>query len=131
MSTSEAMADRTIALAASLAERAGAGRVRRLSRLLGGRNNQVYRVETDADVPLVLKRYFSDPRDGRDRLAAEWNFLQRAWREGVRSIPQPLARDADADAALYTFAPGRKLAAAALKFHAVSHRKKYKSHICQ
>lgn len=111
MSTSEALADRTIALAASLSESAGAGHVRALSRLAGGRNNQVYSVETDTGVPLVLKRYFSDPRDGRDRLAAEWNFLRRAWRDGVRAIPQPLAKDTNEDAALYTFVPGRKLAA--------------------
>jgi hypothetical protein len=109
VSTSEALADGTIALAAALADRAGAGRVRALSRLAGGRNNQVYRVETNDGLPLVLKRYFSDPRDARDRLAAEWNFLERAWRDGVRAIPQPLAKDADEDAALYTFVPGRKL----------------------
>ena len=113
MSASEALADRTSALAAALAERAGAGRMRALSRLAGGRNNQVYRVETDGE-PLVLKRYFSDPRDGRDRLAAEWNFLQRAWRDGVRVIPRPLASDADEDAALYSFVPGRTLAACEL-----------------
>jgi hypothetical protein len=111
VSTSEALADRTVALAASLADRAGAGRVRSLSRLAGGRNNQVYRVDTDTGVPLVLKCYFSDPRDARDRLAAEWTFLQRAWRDGVRAIPQPLASDADEDAALYSFVSGRKLAA--------------------
>ena len=114
MSTSEALADATIALAALLADRAGAGRVRALSRLAGGRNNRVYRVETETGVPLLLKRYFSDPRDGRDRLAAEWRFLQRAWRNGIRSIPQPLAMDADEDAALYSFVPGRKLCASEL-----------------
>jgi len=111
VSTSEALADETIALAASLSDRASAGHVCVLSRFAGGRNNQVYRVETDTGVPLVLKRYFSDPRDGRDRLSAEWNFLERAWRDGVRAIPQPLAKDADEDAALYSFVPGRKLAA--------------------
>lgn len=114
MNASEALTDRTLALAASLANRAGAGRVCALSRLAGGRNNQVYRVETDAGRSLLLKRYFSDPRDTRDRLATEWNFLQRAWRDGVRAIPQPLAKDADEDAALYGFVSGRKLAAGEL-----------------
>jgi hypothetical protein len=115
MSTSEALADCTIALAAALAGRAGAGGVHTLSRLAGGRNNQVFRVDTAVGGPLVLKRYFSDPRDSRDRLAAEWNFLQRAWRDGVRSIPQPLAMDVDEDAALYSFVPGRKLGASELE----------------
>jgi hypothetical protein len=116
VSTSEALAtDGLLALAHQLADQAGFGRARALSRLAGGKNNQVYRVDTEGGVPLVLKRYFSDPRDGRDRLSAEWNFLERAWQDGVRAIPQPLARDADAQAALYRFVAGRKLNASALQ----------------
>jgi hypothetical protein len=107
-------ADDVLTLANQLADRAGRGRALTVSRLSGGRNNQVYRVETDAGVPLLLKRYFSDPRDRRNRLSAEWTFLERAWRDGVRAIPQPLARDADAQAALYDFVSGRKLDAAEL-----------------
>ncbi len=110
MSTSEALAaDSPLPLANQLAGQAGFGRARTLSRLAGGKNNQVYRVETDAGVPLVLKRYFSDPRDGRDRLSAEWGFLELAWQDGVRAIPQPLVKDADQQAALYGFVAGRKL----------------------
>jgi hypothetical protein len=116
VSTSEALAaDSQLALANQLTEQAGFGRARTLSRLAGGKNNQVYRVDTDVGLPLVLKRYFSDPRDGRDRLSAEWNFLERAWQDGVRAIPQPLARDNDAQAALYGFVVGRKLSAGELK----------------
>ena len=116
MSTSEALAtDGLLALAHQLTEQSGFGRARTLSRLAGGKNNQVYRVDIEAGTPLVLKRYFSDPRDGRDRLSAEWNFLERAWQDGVRAIPQPLARDADAQAALYRFVAGRKLDASELK----------------
>jgi hypothetical protein len=112
---SERLADDKMTLANGLCGRAGHGRVRLLSRLAGGKNNRVYRIETDAGASLILKRYFSDPRDGRNRLDAEWNFLDRAWRDGVRAIPQPLARDADEDTALYSFVPGRKLAAGELE----------------
>jgi hypothetical protein len=116
VSTSEARAtDGLLVLARQLTEQSGLGRPRTLSRLAGGKNNQVYRLDTEAGVPLVLKRYFSDPRDGRDRLSAEWNFLERAWQDGVRAIPQPRARDASAHAALYGFVPGRKLDASELK----------------
>src|SRR5277367_4115229 len=111
---SEALADDTMRLANGLCARAGRGRARSLSRLAGGKNNQVYCIETDAGVALVLKRYFSDPRDGRDRLLAEWNFLDRAWQDGVRAIPEPLPKDRDEDAALYSFVPGRKLVASEL-----------------
>jgi len=116
VSTSEALAaDGSLALAHQLTDQAGFGRARALSRLAGGKNNQVYRVDTEGGVPLVLKRYFNDPRDGRDRLSAEWNFLERAWQHGVRAIPQPLAKDADAQAALYGFVAGRKLGAGELE----------------
>lgn len=115
MSMPEALADDTMRLANGLCARAGRGRARSLSRLAGGKNNQVYRIETDAGAPLILKRYFSDPRDGRDRLSAEWNFLDRAWQGGVRAIPEPLAKDADEGAALYSFIPGRKLVAGELE----------------
>jgi hypothetical protein len=116
VSTSEArVSDSLLALAHRLTDQAGFGGARELSRLAGGKNNQVYRFDTEAGVPLVLKRYFSDPRDGRDRLSAEWNFLERAWQDGVRSIPQPLAKDTGAHAALYSFVAGRKLDAGELE----------------
>jgi hypothetical protein len=108
-------ADQLLALANRLTDRAGRGRALTVSRLAGGRNNQVYRIDTDAGPPLLLKRYFSDPRDSRDRLSAEWNFLEHAWENGVRAIPQPLAKDADAQAAAYGFVPGGKLEAAELQ----------------
>jgi len=101
-----------LALASRLAERAGRGRARALTRLAGGNNNQVYRIETEAGEALVLKHYFSDPRDPRDRLTAEWDFLQHARARGVHALPEPLAFDADACAGLYGFVPGRKLTGA-------------------
>jgi hypothetical protein len=112
---SDALADGTLlALASRLTDSAGRGHARSLSRLAGGKNNQVYRLDMDAGAPLALKRYFSDPRDGRDRLSTEWNFLDRAWQSGIRAIPQPVLRDSPAQAALYAFVPGRKLGAAEL-----------------
>ena len=116
MNASEAHAtDSLLTLAHRLTDQAGFGRARGLSRLAGGKNNQVYRVDTEGGVPLLLKRYFSDPRDARDRLSAEWNFLERVWQDGVRAIPQPLAKDADARAALHGFVAGRKLDAGELE----------------
>lgn len=115
MRTSDVLADDgPVALAATLIDRAGLQRPRSLARLAGGRNNQVLRIDTAAGAPLVLKRYFSDPRDTRNRLTAEWDFLVRAWSDGVRAIPQPLAKDESAQAALYSFVPGRKLGTAEL-----------------
>ncbi len=109
-----------LALASRLAEQAGKGRPLSLSRLAGGKNNQVFRIETDAGTSLVMKRYFTDPRDSRDRLRAEWEFLQHAWSRGIRAVPEPLACDAAAHAGLYGFVQGRKLLARELKLAHVS-----------
>jgi Phosphotransferase enzyme family len=106
-----------LALANRLVGSAGRGRANTLSRLDGGKNNQVYRVATDVGDAVVLKSYFSDPRDPRDRLAAEWGFLRHTWSRGVRAVPEPLASDAASRAGLYSFVPGRKLLATELKPH--------------
>jgi hypothetical protein len=78
-----------------------------VTRLTGGKNNRVYRLD---DVS-VLKLYHCDPDDPRDRLRAEWRFLTYAHAHGVPNVPRPLARDDTANAGLYTLLPGRKPAA--------------------
>jgi Phosphotransferase enzyme family len=103
-----------LALARRLTAQAGRGAVLALTRLAGGRNNQVYRLDTEAGEPLVLKRYFSDSRDPRDRLGAEWSFVSHAWSCGIRVVPEPLACDRAEQAGLYSFVRGRKLAASEL-----------------
>lgn len=115
MSESDATVDLVLGdIAARLASAAGRGAVAGLTRFPGGRNNRVYRLDIAGGESLVLKRYFSDPRDPRDRLAAEWRFLQHAWSRGVRTIPQPLASDPVSACGLYAFLPGHKLAASEL-----------------
>ena len=80
-----------------------------ITRLPGGGNNRVYRVETAAG-PVLLKEYFQHPADPRDRLAAEYAFTNFAWSHGIRALPQPLACDHAAGLGLYEFIAGRKLA---------------------
>lgn len=99
-----------VSLASRLARIADTATPRALTQLAGGKNNRVFRIETDG-LPLILKSYHHDPRDSRDRLGAEWSFLSYAWERGVRTIPRPLACDAAAHAALYSFVSGRKLPA--------------------
>lgn len=100
------------AIAAHLLRAAGApGAVTALTRLSGGRNNRVFRLDRADAPPLALKLYHHDPRDTRDRLGAEWAFLRYAWDGGLRDVPQPLAADRDAHAALYGFVPGARVAA--------------------
>jgi hypothetical protein len=79
-----------------------------VTRLAGGGNNRVYRVETVAG-PLLLKEYFRHPADPRDRLGAEQAFSRFAWDHGIRALPQPLGGDREAGLGLYEFITGRKL----------------------
>ncbi len=80
--------------------------------IAGGGNNRVIRVTMPDGPDLVVKSYFVSEHDRRDRLGAEWDFLSFAWARGIRNIPQPLACDRAAGAALYSFVQGRKPSAA-------------------
>lgn len=80
-----------------------------ITRLSGGGNNRVYRVDTRSG-PVLLKEYFRHSGDTRDRLGAEQAFSRFAWGHGVRALPCPLACDREAGTALYEFISGRKLA---------------------
>lgn len=82
-----------------------------LTRLAGGRNNRVVRADLADGGRVVLKRYHHDPRDKRDRLAAEWAFLSFAAERGIGAVPRPLAASRDHHAALLSFVEGRKLSA--------------------
>jgi Phosphotransferase enzyme family len=75
----------------------------------GGRNNLVDKLTFADHEPLVLKRYFHDKRDTRDRLGAEYAFLELAWERGVENVPKPLACDQTAHTGLYNFVAGAKL----------------------
>ncbi len=86
-----------------------AGELQSLEALTGGKNNRVYRVNTDAIRPVLLKAYFRHPDDPRDRMNTEFRFSQSAWESGVRCIPKPLAADNAHGLALYEFLDGTKL----------------------
>ena len=77
--------------------------------LPGGANNRVFKLTFSNQDPLILKRYFQHPQDPRQRLFAEYFFLQYAWSLGIRCIPQPLFFDEKANAAIYSFIPGKSV----------------------
>jgi hypothetical protein len=57
----------------------------------------------------LAKRYYSNPADSRDRLSAEYSFLEYAQRAAIDRAPRPIARDDRTSTALYEFIEGRKL----------------------
>src|SRR5436190_19949957 len=78
--------------------------------LPAGGNNRVYRVRAGG-ADFTAKHYFHEAGEQRDRLSAEYAFLQHAWRCGIRSVPAPVAMDARAHIALYGFVAGRRVEA--------------------
>lgn len=96
--------------AAALLAGAGLGTIDLIEPLTGGGNNRTYRVAA-AGRDLLLKAYFRDPADPRDRLRAEFDFSRFAWDRGVRALPEPIARDVANALGLYAFIHGRMLEA--------------------
>lgn len=76
-----------------------------VARIGGGRNSRVYRVDADGG-PFAMKLYFRHGQDRRDRRATEYSALSFLHRRGVRSVPEPLATDAELGASLFSFAEG-------------------------
>lgn len=68
-----------------------------------GSNNRVFRLEMAEGPPLALKHY---PSDGRDRLGQEYDALSFLSRHGITSTPRPIAKDVDANCALYQWFDG-------------------------
>jgi hypothetical protein len=75
-------------------------------RLTGGLNNQVFRVDCGDGSAVVLKAYFHDAEDQRNRLAAEYDFLSAAAILDVDCVAKPLARDDVYHLGLYSFIDG-------------------------
>jgi hypothetical protein len=97
-----------LALGARLAKAAGLAPALRVEPLPGGRNNRVFRVALSDGQNAALKIYFRHPDDTRDRLGAEWEFLEHARRCAPGSTPQPLARDRASGAALHGYIEGTR-----------------------
>ena len=86
--------------------------------LQGGRNNLVFKVVTGKD-DLLLKLYFWHEHDQRDRLKAEYSFLEYAKLKEIKSIANPILCDTKNRVALYSFIKGKKVAAGEVNSDAV------------
>jgi hypothetical protein len=90
--------------------RNGFGKAAAATPLTGGGNNRVYRVR-EAGRNAVLKHYFRQAADLRDRFGAERSFYNYLWSRGIRRTPEPLAWDGERRLGLFDFVDGRKLRA--------------------
>ena len=116
--------EETIAAITDLARQVGISDEITLKPLKGGKNNRVFKLTTGSK-SLLLKQYYRDDADRRDRLHAEYSFLQYAVRHAPDRVPKPLACDRLQGLALYEFIKGerprpeqinRKLISQALEF---------------
>lgn len=73
-----------------------------------GGNNQLYRV-TNSSQDFVLKKYFQHSEDKRNRLAAEFSFLEFAHIKTPKFVPKPFSKNDTDFTALYEFIDGIKI----------------------
>ncbi len=82
------------------------GTVGNLEEISGAGNHRVYRVDGDNGTRFALKTYFSGGHDGGARMSAEFKGLSYLWGEGLRTIPEPMAADREAQCALFGWIDG-------------------------
>jgi len=95
-------------MAERLLKSAGWPEATKIQEFPGGRNNRVFRVETGQG-DCLLKLYFRDPSDSRDRLGHEYGFLEACRGVEIDALPKPLAKDSENGAALYEFIKGNRV----------------------
>ncbi len=76
----------------------------------GGGNNRVFVIQANSR-RYIAKQYFVHPSDKRDRLQAEYKFLEYARCLGLRCVPEPLAHILKNHIGLYEFIEGRPIQA--------------------
>lgn len=91
--------------ALTIARRLAGAPVEALTRVGGGRNSRVFRVDT-ADGTFALKQYPSRQDDPRDRQGVEANALQWMASHGLDMVPRLVGMDRDDNFSLLTWAQG-------------------------
>lgn len=71
----------------------------------GGGNNKVYLIIAEGN-KYVLKHYFRDKDDKRNRLESEFLFTSFAWDHGIRHIAEPIAKDKASAVGIFRFIEG-------------------------
>lgn len=79
-----------------------------ITSLPGGANNRVFQLTHPSGI-WVVKSYFQNPDDPRDRFGTERAFYELLWPQGVRSIPEPLGWLPELRIGLFEHLGGRRL----------------------
>jgi hypothetical protein len=89
-----------------------------------GGNNRTYRLETTAGA-FAVKQYFRHEGDIRDRLTAEFGFLEYAAKAAPGMAPTPLVMDSSSGLALYEFIEGEPYKAGEITWAQVGRAAKF------
>jgi thiamine kinase-like enzyme len=74
-----------------------------------GGNNKVYKVSCESGQTFLVKRYFSDRADPRNRLKTEYSFVSFLSRHSITAIPRPYAAIPEENLGMYQYVPGRQM----------------------
>jgi hypothetical protein len=85
-----------------------------LEPLSNGGNNRVFKV-CQGQSRYLVKRYFHDTAEARDRGLSEYRFSDFVWRAGIEHIPQPVGYWPEAHVGVFHFVEGHKLQAGDLQ----------------
>jgi hypothetical protein len=80
--------------------------VETLSRMQYRGNNRLYLLKTSSHC-YIVKHYYSNPEDKRDRLRTEWLFSDYLRRHEIYGAPRPISYDSQAQIALFEFIDGQ------------------------
>ncbi len=98
------------AIACELFEMAGiSNKIENITSVKRGGNNQIFLVTGD-DRKLILKKYFQNPEDHRNRLNSEFEFLKIAGLRAPGEVPKAYSKSNSQLAALYEYISGDVLA---------------------
>lgn len=78
-----------------------------MERIRAGRNSEVHRI-SNPHGQWILKNYFQQNSDKRDRLSTEFGFLKYLKQAGISLVALPLGMDPALHRALYTYLPGTR-----------------------
>ncbi len=78
-----------------------------MERIRGGRNSEVYRISNPRG-QWILKSYFQQNSDKRDRLSTEFRFLTYLKHADISLVALPLGMEPAFHRALYTYLPGTR-----------------------
>jgi thiamine kinase-like enzyme len=78
-----------------------------VKRIQAGRNSKVYQIEKNGS-KWILKEYYQQEVDPRNRLKTEFSFLSFLNKNCIENVAEAIASDSDHNWGLYSFLPGKK-----------------------